>query len=118
MAGVNSALLAVAVTLFVLAIGCYAMRPAAQMAPIGDMLMIAAFGDGAAAVARTALVAKPRQRMLAYAAIWLAIAAGPWIVGFLRKDQSAMMGMLTMWALLPAVFFLMKGLRSPPPTGR
>jgi hypothetical protein len=111
MAGVNSALLAVAVTLFVLAIGCYAMRPAAHMAPIGDMLMIAAFGVGTAVAARTAWTAKERLRMLACAASWLAMAVCPWIVTLLRKDQSYFMGMLTMWAVIPAGVFLVKALK-------
>jgi hypothetical protein len=111
MAGVNSALLAVAVTLFVLAIGCYAVRPAAHMAPVGDMLIIAAFGVGTAVAARTALVAKERLRMLVYAAIWLAIAVCPWIVTLLRKDQSTIMGMLTMWAVIPAGVSLVKALK-------
>ena len=111
MAGVNSALLAVAVTLFVLAVGCYAMRPAAHMAPVGDMLMIVALGVGAAVVARTALAANERLRMLAYAAIWLAIAVCPWIVTVLRKDQSCIMGMLTIWAVIPAGVFVVRALK-------
>lgn len=114
----NSALVAAAVALFVSALGCYAMRPAAHMAPIGDMLLAAAFAVGAAVAARARLADNPRLRLFAYAAIWLAIALSPWVVGFLRKDQSATMGMLTMWALLPAIFLLVRGWRSPQPAGR
>jgi hypothetical protein len=104
----NYVLIGLGSLLLVLAIGCYSMRAAAHMSPIGDMFLVASFASLAAFVVRTA-TDKMIVRQLCYGLIWIFIAGCPFLASALRRDDSWMMVMATMYALVPAAYFLVRG---------